>query len=104
MKKLQEVLFIKIKQTTKNKLLLEFRDIIISLREALVNLSLPEFFDLFLEKTPSSIDISDLRTHILKIGDVTDVHHIHVWSIDGYNNYATMHIVASKNIIKVYYL
>lgn len=38
-------------QTTKNKLLLEFRDIIISLREALVNLSLPEFFDLFLEKT-----------------------------------------------------
>ena len=38
-------------QTTKNKLLLEFREIIVSLREALVNLSLPEFFDLFLEKT-----------------------------------------------------
>ena len=55
--------------------------------------NLKAVLDLFLEKTPSGIDISELRNHILKIGGVEDIHHIHVWSIDGYNNYATMHIV-----------
>ena len=57
--------------------------------------------DLFLEKTPSDIDINELKEHILKIKGVTDVHHIHVWSIDGYNNYATMHVVIDSNITKI---
>ena len=39
---------------------------------------------------------------MLEIKDVEDIHHIHIWSIDGYNNYATMHIVSkAKNISKV---
>ena len=25
------------------------------------------------------------------------MHHIHIWSMDGLNNYATMHIVTNKN-------
>ncbi len=58
--------------------------------------------DLFLEKTPKDIDINELRKHLLKIKGVDDIHHIHVWSIDGYNNYATMHIVTkSKNIKEI---
>ena len=57
--------------------------------------------DLFLEKTPNDVDIRELKEHILKIEGVTDVHHIHVWSIDGYNNYATMHVVVRENIIKL---
>lgn len=57
--------------------------------------------DLFLEKTPHNININELKQHILEVKGVIDVHHIHVWSIDGYNNYATMHVVASKNVIKV---
>ena len=48
--------------------------------------------DIFLEKTP--IDIDEVKKHLLKIKGVDDIHHIHVWSIDGYNNYATMHIVS----------
>ena len=59
--------------------------------------------DIFLVKTPSDIDIDELKEHLLEIKDVDDIHHIHVWSIDGYNNYATMHIVTkakdTKNII-----
>ena len=35
-----------------------------------------------------------------EIDGVNDIHHIHVWSIDGYNNYATMHIVTKSNNIK----
>ena len=56
--------------------------------------------DLFLEKAPSDINISELREHLLGIEGVEDIHHIHVWSIDGYNNYATMHIVTRVEDIK----
>ena len=64
--------------------------------------NLKKILDLFLEKTPNDIDIEELKKHLLEIKDVDDVHHIHVWSIDGYNNYATMHIVSkAKNIMKV---
>ena len=64
--------------------------------------NLKKVLDIFLEKTPNDIDIEELKEHLLKINDVEDIHHIHVWSIDGYNNYATMHIVSkSKDIAEV---
>ncbi len=62
--------------------------------------NLKTVLDLFLEKAPSDINISELREHLLKIEGVEDIHHIHVWSIDGYNNYATMHIVTKVEDIK----
>lgn len=64
--------------------------------------NLKKVLDLFLEKTPKEIDIDELKKHLLEIKGVDDIHHIHVWSIDGYNNYATMHIVSKvKNISKI---
>lgn len=56
--------------------------------------NLKKVLDLFLEKTPEDIDIDELKKHLLKIEGVEDIHHIHVWSMDGVNNYATMHIVS----------
>ena len=56
--------------------------------------NLKEITDIFLEKTPHNIDIPELKEHICEIEGVLGVHHIHVWSIDGHHNYATMHIVA----------
>ena len=61
--------------------------------------NLKDVVDLFLEKTPKDVDIEELRSHLLNIKDVIDIHHIHVWSIDGFNNYATMHIVSKANDI-----
>ena len=67
---------------------------------ALKNLKI--VIDLFLEKTPADINLDDIKKHLLKIDGVEDIHHIHVWSMDGTNNYATMHIVSkSKNINQV---
>ncbi len=64
--------------------------------------SFKKIFELFLEKTPSEIKIEEIKEHIKKIDQVDDVHHIHIWSIDGFNNYATMHIVtASKDTNKL---
>ncbi len=55
--------------------------------------NLKEVLDLFLEKTPHNISIDEIKHHILEIEGVLDVHHIHIRSLDGYSNSATMHIV-----------
>ena len=52
--------------------------------------------DLFLEVTPKNIDIEEMKKHLINIEGVIGVHHIHVRSIDGYNNFATMHIIVQK--------
>ena len=57
--------------------------------------------DLFLEKVPSGLSIDEIKHHLLELKHVLDVHHIHIWSIDGYNNYATMHVVVNKNTNKI---
>ena len=62
--------------------------------------NLKEILDLFLEKTPSDIDIEKIKKHLIEIDGIEDIHHIHIWSIDGYNNYATMHIVSKSDDIK----
>lgn len=49
--------------------------------------------NLFLEKIPSNIKVDEIKDNICNLEGVLGVHHIHVWSIDGYSNYATMHIV-----------
>ncbi len=64
--------------------------------------NLKKVVDLFLEKTPADINVDELKEHLLKIKDVEDIHHIHIWSIDGFNNYATMHIVTkAQDVSKV---
>ena len=62
--------------------------------------NLKKVLDLFLEKTPIDVDINKIKEHLLSIKGVDGIHHIHVWSIDGYNNYATMHIVTKSKDVK----
>ena len=68
--------------------------------------NLKEILDLFLEKLPQGIDLEEIKEHILHLEQVEDVHHIHIWSMDGHNHYATMHIVtggdphAVKHLVK----
>ena len=57
--------------------------------------------DLFLEKTPKNISLDELKEHLLEIKGVESVHHIHIWSIDGYNNFATMHVVSNNKNKKI---
>lgn len=55
---------------------------------------LGEVLDVFLEKTPEGIDPAELEAHLRHIPHVTDVHHLHVWSMDGVSHYATLHVAA----------
>ena len=55
--------------------------------------NLKEALDLFLEKTPRGIQVAEIKENILALEGVLDIHHIHIWSMDGFHNYATMHVV-----------
>ncbi len=55
--------------------------------------NLKDIVDLFLEKAPRDVDAAEIKEHIAEIDGVLDVHHIHLWSMDGQSGYATMHIV-----------
>ena len=57
--------------------------------------NLKEVVDLFLAKLPEHLKIDEIKEHICEIEGVAGVHHIHIWSMDGQNNYATMHVVCS---------
>ena len=58
--------------------------------------NLKSILNVFLEKTPEGIKVAELKEHLEEIDEVIDVHHIHVWSMDGFSNFATLHIVAKE--------
>lgn len=60
-------------------------------------LNLKEALDVFLEKTPHNVSVEEIKEHVAEIDGVLDVHHVHVWSLDGQNTYATMHIVTNAD-------
>ena len=49
--------------------------------------------EILLEKTPRGIDIAALVTQLTDLEGIEDVHHIHLWTLDGQQHCATMHIV-----------
>lgn len=59
--------------------------------------NLKEGVDLILEKAPSDISVSEIIEHLKHIDGVLDVHHLHLWSMDGQNNFATMHVVTDED-------
>ena len=56
---------------------------------------------LFLEKTPDNIVLADVKKDLLTIKEVKDIHHMHIWSIDGVSNAATLHVVCQKEAVKI---
>ncbi len=63
--------------------------------------NMKDVLDVFLEKTPNGVNINEIKSHILEIDGVLDVHHIHIWSMDGENNFATMHVVTNDDAHRV---
>ena len=49
--------------------------------------------DVFLEKTPEGIDPEEIAHHLTEIPGVESIHHLHIWSMDGYRYSATLHAV-----------
>jgi len=59
--------------------------------------NLKEALDLFLERIPQGVSVGEIREHIMEIPGILDVHHIHIWSVDGQTHSATMHIVTDAD-------
>lgn len=57
--------------------------------------------NLFLEKVPEGTSVDDIKEHLCAIEGVENVHHIHIRSIDGHHNYATMHIVTDADSVMI---
>ncbi len=49
--------------------------------------------DIFLEKTPNGMDTAQLQAHLQEIHGVQEIHHLHIWSMDGNSSGATLHAV-----------
>ena len=60
-----------------------------------------EICDIFFEKVPHGIDVSQIKNHIKEIDGVIDVHHFHVRTLDGINHIATLHIVTDSDFATV---
>lgn len=56
---------------------------------------LREIGGLFLMQTPAGVCTEELRHHLLEVDGVKDIHHLHIWSLDGRSHSATMHVVAT---------
>ena len=57
--------------------------------------NLKAVLDIFLEKTPKEISIPEIKEHLLSVEGVEDIHHLHIWSMDGYHSAATLHVVTN---------
>ena len=60
-----------------------------------------KIFEIFLIKVPKNIDIDQLIEQIKKVDGVIDAHHIHIWTIDGEINCATLHLVVKEKSRKI---
>jgi len=63
--------------------------------------NLKRILDVFLIKTPNEINIDEIIEHVESIDSVVGVHHVHVWSLDGENNCATLHVVVKEISTKI---
>jgi len=54
--------------------------------------------DLFFEKTPRNMTVTQIRKHIEAIDGILDIHHIHLWSLDGFHHCATLHAVTDCEV------
>ena len=57
--------------------------------------NLREGLDLFLMKAPRGLCTEEIKEQVSQIDGVLDVHHIHLWSMDGQHGCATMHLVTN---------
>lgn len=55
---------------------------------------------LFLQATPENLNVADIEQQIRNFALVQDVHHTHVWSLDGEHHVLTSHIVVPPETSK----
>ncbi|MET9009326.1 cation diffusion facilitator family transporter [Streptomyces olivaceoviridis] len=60
---------------------------------------LRETLDVLLEAAPKGVDMADVRTHILALDGVEDVHDLHAWTITSGMPVLSAHVVVSSEVL-----
>ncbi|MFS4460108.1 cation diffusion facilitator family transporter [Bdellovibrio sp. HCB2-146] len=60
--------------------------------------NLQEAFKVFLMASPSHISVEEVEQEIKTLPEVEEVHHAHLWSLDGENHIFTAHVVLNQQI------
>jgi cobalt-zinc-cadmium efflux system protein len=53
---------------------------------------------LFLQATPDNEQLNEVRAILSESDEVADIHHFHIWSLDGEQNVMTAHIELKKSV------
>lgn len=63
-----------------------------------VGKNLISIFRVFLQAVPKHLSIEKIESEVKKIANVISIHHTHIWSLDGEQNFLTTHVVVAENI------
>lgn len=55
-----------------------------------------ETVQVFLQAVPSQVELANVEAEIRALPSVMNVHHTHLWSLDGYNHILTTHVVVES--------
>ncbi len=65
--------------------------------------NIKQVFEILLEKTPGNFDVHAYRESLMNIENVEDVHHLHIWSLDGERIMASLHVrLSSMPEVEIY--
>jgi cobalt-zinc-cadmium efflux system protein len=53
-------------------------------------------FKLLLQAVPNNVNIAALTTEIMSLPGIQDIHDLHIWSLDGSFNIASLHVVVTE--------
>ena len=53
---------------------------------------------LFLQATPDQEQLANIQDDLLSNENVSDLHHFHIWSLDGERNVMTVHLVLTGDV------
>ena len=60
--------------------------------------NLRDTFKVLMQEVPQNIDVTGLLSRIKEMPSVVGVHDFHMWSLDGYRNIMTLHVVTDNAI------
>jgi len=58
---------------------------------------LPKTIHLLMEGTPENLSSAEIKSSMEEVGDVQDVHHIHIWNLDEHRIALEAHVVVTAN-------
>ena len=65
-----------------------------------VGKNLKETFNIFLQGVPAHINTEKIKQDLLSVNGVTNVHDVHVWSLEGETDIFTGHIAVAEELLK----